>query len=320
MPRSGSQRIEKRQRFYARNATLTTYHGARPMRPFWTDSADSWAHAANSWASSPFSTQVDPALTSFADEVCAMIARLFAYVGTLALIAILAVHFWDQIPRLAGDAAEKPSWSVADHSQPAFALGERGQADQSASYTILRHPEGGRKDILSWPGAGDRPAAELEIYRFGDEAASSPRPAEDLALRMPPGGELEAAGVVESKFGTVALLWRSAAGTGPKDMIGDKVKDKHRASGCLGFFRGIDDPALRISGWSCQSDSLPAQRGAAACMLDRLTLLTSGNEPRLAELFARAELNRHGCGIAGASAGSGDWITQADNPRLRGAF
>jgi hypothetical protein len=294
------------------------------MRPFWTDSADpanSWAHSANSWASSswassPFSIQVDPALTSFADEVCATIARLFAYVGTLALIAILGVHFWDQMPRLAGDVAEKASWGVADHSQPAFALGERGQADKSASYTILRHPEGGRRDILSWPGAGDRPAAELEIYRFGDEAASSPLPAEDLALRMPPGGELEAAGVVESKFGTVALLRRSTAGPGAKDKIKDSVKDRHRASGCLGFFRDIDDPALRISGWSCQGDSLPAQRGAVACMLDRLTLLTSGNEPRLAELFARAELNRRGCGTAG----SGDWITQADNPRLRGAF
>jgi hypothetical protein len=313
MPRPGSQRIEKRQRFYARNATLTTYHGVRRrMRPFWTDSA-------NSLASSPFSTLIHPGLTSFADEVSAMIARLFAYVGTLALIAILAVHFWDQMPRIAGDAAQKPSWGLADHSQPAFALGEPGQADKSATYTILRHPQGGRKDIFSWPGAGDRPAAELEIYRLGDEAASSSLPAEDLALRMPPGGELEAAGVVESKFGTVALLWRTTAGAGPKKDK-DMDKAKHRASGCLGFFKGIDNPGLRISGWSCQGDGLPAQRGAVACMLDRLTLLTSGNEPKLAELFARAELNRRNCGTAGASAGSGDWITQADNPRLRGAL
>jgi hypothetical protein len=278
------------------------------MRPFWT-------YSANSLASSPCSTRIHPALTSFADEVCAMIARLFAYVGTLALIAILAVHFWDQLPRLSGDAATAPSWSIADHSEPAFALGAFDQADESATYTILRHPQGGRKDIFSWPGASDRPAAELEIYRLGDEAPSASLPSEDLALRMPPGGELEAAGVIDSKFGTVALLWRATTAAGAPNGT-----DKHRTSGCLGFFRGIDDPATRISGWSCQGDSLPAQRSAVACMLDRLTLLSVGNELKLAELFARAELNRRNCDTAGRSAVSGDWVTQADNPRLRGAL
>jgi len=273
------------------------------MRPFWTDPADSVAH-------SPFSTDIHPALTSFADEVCATIARLFAYVGTLALIAILAVHFWNQLPFLGGDeAATRPSWSVADRSNPSFALGASDQAKKSGTYTILRHPEGGRKDIFSWPGAGPRPVAELEIYRLGGEAASAPPPSDDLALRMPPGGVLEAAGVIDSKFGTVALLRRAASGAG-----------KRGAGACLGFFKGIDDPGLRISGWSCQGDKLAAQRSAVACMLDRLTLLAAGNEPKLAELFAHPELQRRDCGTTGGSAASGDWISEADNPRLRGAL
>jgi len=271
------------------------------MRPFPTTPA------------SPFSSQIHPALTSFADEVCATIARMFAYVGTLALIAILAVHFWDQLPWLAaGDAIAPPSWSVADHRQPAFALGTPGHADKSMTYTILRHPQGGRRDIFSWPGKGDREIAELDIYRLGDEAAAAAPPSEDLSLRMPPGGELEAAGIVDSEFGTVALLWRPTGGAG--------AKGRHGGAGCLGFFKWIDDPALRLSGWSCQGDSLPAQRSAVACMLDRLTLLTSGNEPRLAELFARAELNRRNCGSGGEAAAAGDWVTQTDNPRLRGAL
>ena len=283
------------------------------MRPFWTDPANSLGH-------SPFSTAIHPALTSFADEVCATIARMFAYVGTLALIAILALHFWEQLPQLAGDeGALGPSWSVAEHSYPSFALGVPDHNDKSIAYTILRHPGGGRKDIFSWPGAGDRAIAELEIYRLGDEAASAPLPSEDLNLRMPPGGALEAAGVIDSKFGTVALLRRAIAGAGAKD----KDKDKHRVADCLGFFKGTDDPALRISGWSCRSDSLPAQRSIVACMLDRLKLLTAGNESKLAEFFARAELNRRNCSTVGgstASTASGDWITEADNPRLRGAL
>ena len=68
---------------------------------------------------------------------------------------------------------------------------------------------------------------------------------------------------------------------------------------CLGFIKHFDEPDLRISGWSCQGDDLPARRAAIGCMLNRLILLTAGNEPKLAELFARAELKRGNC--AGAA-------------------
>jgi hypothetical protein len=51
-------------------------------------------------------------------------------------------------------------------------------------------------------------------------------------------------------------------------------------------------------------------------MLNRLTLLASGNEPKLAELFARAELKRGSC--TNAATVSADWVMGAENPRLRG--
>jgi hypothetical protein len=41
------------------------------------------------------------------------------------------------------------------------------------AYRSLRHPEGGRKDVLRWAELDGKPAAELEIYRPGgklDEA------------------------------------------------------------------------------------------------------------------------------------------------------
>ena len=53
-----------------------------------------------------------------------------------------------------------------------------------------------------------------------------------------------------------------------------------------------------MSGWSCQGAGLPARRAAIACALDRLTLLTSGNDPKVAELFARAEFKRGCCASA----------------------
>ena len=82
----------------------------------------------------------------------------------------------------------------------------------------------------------------------------------------------------------------------------------------------MTEPGLRISGWSCQGDTLPARRAAIGCMLNRLILLTSGNEPKLAELFARAELKRGSCASAALPATSADWVTGRENPRLRGSL
>jgi hypothetical protein len=269
----------------------------RLMRSFWTNPA-----------TSSYQTQIHPALSSFADEFCATLARVIAYVGALTLLAIAGIHLWHQLP--AGEAAEpsaKAGWSVALRSHPAFAVSQVDLPEKTETYEIFRHPEGGRKDIIRWTARdgkqGERPVAELEIYRPGGEISQIGPAAASIAARMEPrdGHELEAAGIIDSKFGTVTLLRRPGAAEG--------------AQSCLGFLKRIDEPTLQISGWSCQGDTLPAQRAAVGCMLNRLILLTAGNDPKLAELFARAELRRGSCGPAAQSA---DWVNSAENPFLRG--
>jgi hypothetical protein len=262
--------------------------------------------SADESARSSCSGQIHPKLTSFADEVCATLARLFVYVGVLALFGILGIHAWDQLRiDVATDVPPPPGWSVADRSYPAFTLSPPDASDKTEkpdTYVILRHPLGGRKEILRWSGSV-KPAAELEIYRPGGEYGSASAARAELAARMAaPDTALEAAGVIESKFGSVALL-RPA---GEREGFGS----------CLGFLKRIEDPALQLSGWSCQGDSLPARRATIDCVLNRLVLLT-GNDPKLGEAFARAELKRGACASA---ATSGDWMTQAANPSLRGAF
>jgi hypothetical protein len=257
----------------------------------------------------PESHFIHPALTSFADECCATLARLIAYVGALALFAILGLHFWDQLEfDTAAEAADQPGFTLAQRSRPAFAVSSLDPPEKSESYEIFRHPAGGRKDIFHWGPPGEKPVAELEIYRPGGEFDPSEPPAADLAARAAPEQpqerpqQLEAAGVIDSKFGTMGLL---------------RLPGRLDAAGsCLGFVKRFGDPALQISGWSCQGTTLSARRVAIGCMLDRLTLLASGNEPKLAELFARADLRRNGCG-AGTTV-SMDWVTGAENPRLRG--
>jgi hypothetical protein len=205
---------------------------------------------------------------------------------------------------------------VASRSRPAFAVSSFDLAEKSEAYEILRHPEGGRKDVFHWGPQGEKPVAELELYRpgaefsqsFSAEAFSSKALELEIAVRMngEDGGELEAAGVVDSKFGTVTLL--RLAG------------NKDGAKACLGFIKRFGDPALQISGWSCHGSGLAARRTAIGCMLNRLTLLAAGNEPKLAELFAHAELRRGSCATTATPAVSADWVMGAENPRLRGSL
>jgi hypothetical protein len=294
MPPHCRSRKGESQRFYARKALNTTLLAAseRSMPAF--------------WAGFPLPRRIHPALTIFYDEVCAILARLIAYVGALALLGILGLHAWDQLPQNEFlQPAARPDWTASRLAYPAFAA-SLDPHDKSRSYTILTHPDGGRKDIFRWPAQLEKPFTELEIYRPGSEAA--PEATGDLAERMPAEAAegLENAGLIDSKFGPVVLLRRAGSSEGP--------------GACLGFLKRIDDPPLQLSGWSCQGSSLPARRATIGCMLDRLTLLASGNDPKLAELFARVERKRTGCTGAALPAPSVDWVTGVQNARLRGTL
>jgi hypothetical protein len=264
------------------------------MPAFWADPAGS-----------PASRRIHPALTSFHDEICGTLARLFAYAGTLVLLGILGLYAWRQLP-LADlfEPAAQSGWTVTSRSLPAFAVSL--DQDKSRTYTILKHPDGGRKDIFRWPGATGAPALELEIYRMGDEVAEEAT--SDLAGRMPSDGvgRFETAGMIDSKFGPVALFHRAGASDG--------------FGACLGFIRRLDDPVLQLTGWSCQGDGLPARRAMIGCMLNRLTLLASADDPKLAEFFARTETKRASCTGSTQPGRAIDWVSGVENPRLRGGL
>lgn len=299
MPPGRLERKGGRQRFYARNAVLTNF--GRLMHSF-------PARTAHSDVEPGFWT----ALASFVDEVYGTISRLCAYLMALALMAICGIALWEHLPAVAAmETAPKTwsnSWSEATRTAPAFAVSQLIFPGKTEAYEILRHPEGGRKDIFRWSGVGGTPLAELEIYRPGKEADQVGSAAGYLAARMDPAGprELEAAGLTDSKFGPVTLF-RRTGGT-------------EAAQACLRFFRHVDEPKFRLSGWSCLGEDVPARRAAIGCMLNRLVLLTAGNDAKLSELFARAEVRRSDCPASGAPALSADWVTGADNPQLRGTL
>ena len=124
---------------------------------------------------------------------------------------------------------------------------------KTEAYEIFRHPDGGRKDVFRWAAEGEKPIAELEIYRPGGELSQSGPPVADIAARMDPDGmrELQAAGVIDSKFGAVTLL-------GLTDRDGD-------ARPCLGFMK-----AFRRAEFADFRLVVPGRHAAGPARRDRL--------------------------------------------------
>jgi hypothetical protein len=116
------------------------------------------------WCNRAIAPAFIPVLTSLADERCATLARLIAYVGTLAMFGI--VHFWDQ---LQADAATGPQPGPAPVSGGRCRLLD--PREKSEAYDIFRHPAGGGKDVFHW-GSAELFARRAEKRQCAVTAAS----------------------------------------------------------------------------------------------------------------------------------------------------
>jgi hypothetical protein len=129
-----------------------------------------WATRANP----PDPTQTHSTLNSLADECRGMLLHLAVYLGVLALLAIIGAHLWAELPDNADiEPPAKAGWSLATRRYPACAASQFDLNGKTETYEVFRHPEGGRKDVLRWMAQGEKPVAELEIYRPGREAGGS---------------------------------------------------------------------------------------------------------------------------------------------------
>jgi hypothetical protein len=54
---------------------------------------------------------------------------------------------------------------VASRSHPIFAVSRLNSNDKTDPYVILRHSEGGRRDVMRWLSDAALPVAKVEIYR-----------------------------------------------------------------------------------------------------------------------------------------------------------
>jgi hypothetical protein len=247
----------------------------------------------------------------FARELRAVTLTLAVYACAFVTLGLIALEF-ATLPHGTILAAGGPEseWIEVVKPFPAFAMTVPDFED-AARYTSFRHANGGgRRDVLTFgelssPGA----TAVIELYRVGAESSADP---DDITASI---GELRLSTrptlptMIDTKFGPVTV-----------ESFTDGAPGGERR--CLKFLRSFEEPHFELSGWFCNAGQEIVDPARVACALDHLTLVSSGSEPKLAALFARAELRRTFCGHAGvlfaATPKRGDWIEAARDPRLRG--
>lgn len=75
-----------------------------------------------------------------------------------------------------------------------------------------------------------------------------------------------------------------------------KLSDGETGRPCIAFRKSPDEMPLGLSGWWCGTKERPADRQQLICLIDRLNLLSAGEDRALRTAFARSELNRQpGC-------------------------
>ncbi|WP_158809276.1 hypothetical protein [Beijerinckia sp. L45] len=180
-----------------------------------------------------------------------------------------------------------PAWLDVIKPIEIFSLEAANLAKSTKLYKARRSLDGGgRQDTLAFGTlTGDEPALRLTLYRRGSETyvagpvfAAIARIAADAGLSVTRSGLPD---VMATRFGNfqVAAVALSAGAT--------------PASPCSGFRLALDAPALTMTGLACGGKAADLTRERLGCMLERLDLVSGGDDRALVEFFASTELKRN---------------------------
>ena len=210
-----------------------------------------------------------PALT-LTGEIQATAVRLLAYICGIAGLAVLPAEIFRSAPVIAAiEPVDRPEWVTIERPAPAFEA-HLPELAEEARYVIRRHARGGgRKDIISFgePGRSVR-YVMLEIYRPGTSSR----------IFCDPASEIACARARSARPAPCAFHFRSKPSSGARRPSTSR-SGSFGGGHCVGFVRDFNLPQLQISGISCNMDTI-VDRSAVSCMLDRLTLLSSGSDQR----------------------------------------
>src|SRR6202042_208877 len=94
---------------------------------------------------------------SVPNDIRATFARILAYMGGFAILAVVAASFFREPGGVAAvDPVPPPAWTAVERPYPAFELVMPELNGSAFNYAILRRRgDGARKDVLTWGDAAD---------------------------------------------------------------------------------------------------------------------------------------------------------------------
>ncbi|UDL96431.1 hypothetical protein LGH83_09750 [Lichenihabitans sp. PAMC28606] len=180
------------------------------------------------------------------------------------------------------------SWVEVNRPIPLFELAGSDFAKLPVVYAARRKPAGtGRQDMLRFGSfGGEGPYLDLSITRLDGTADAAPGLFVDMA-RLAASSNLAVvrsglATTMPTRFGDVSAADLSVArGT--------------TIAPCLGFrlVQGAADTGpVAILGFACGTDAKPMDRHTLACVIDRIDLISAGDDVALRDFFVAAEQRR----------------------------
>ena len=181
--------------------------------------------------------------------------------------------------------AAPQAWFEVNRPIPIYDLGGTDFAKLPRTYQARRHvPDGTREDVMSFGTLGDgKPYLRIALTRRGDGAAEAESAALVDALARLAGtagqtvSRIRPLPPIETRFGALEradlMLWQGGT-----------------ATECRGF-RGLPNggAVLTLMGFACRAADRPLADQSVACAVDRIDLLSAGDDRPLRTLFVTAE-------------------------------
>jgi hypothetical protein len=232
------------------------------------------------------SATIGPAVAFVFDFLLARFALAMKMLLVILLVLAVAglLRDWPKPARTAAtSSAPAATWAEIVKPYALFDLSAPILGHDQPAYAARRHVAGGgREDTLAFGAfGGDKLFLRFSIYRHGTEDVADPGYFVDMARRASVSGLGVTGADLPQAMPTRFGEFESAplALSGPTGM---------ERGNCRGFRTEIEAPALTMGGLICGGGEETVSAAEVACVIDRLDLLSAGQDRALADFFGVA--------------------------------